>query len=232
MKHPAFPTTQWTLVPDRQGLLPVAAARGGPVDISWEVHGTGPRKMLLVCGLGFLKGSFQRQTKHFGHDRGAEHSVLIVDNRGMGASGKPWRRYSTSEMARDLVEVLDHVGWTAPRQVHVAGISMGGMIAQELACLVPGRLASLALLCTAAAIENTTRFSANMAQRVPMLPTYVSERARWTRIPPSGFDCLRTSRFVARSSSPRASSLVYPRSCVHPAPLLAFLCPHPPLPLS
>lgn len=169
MQHPAFATTRWELVPERQGLLPVAAARGGPIDIAWEVHGTGPRRLLLICGLGFLKGAFQRQTKHFGHDRGGEHSVLLVDNRGMGGSGRPWRRYSTSEMARDLVEVLDHVGWTAPRGVHVAGISMGGMIAQELACLVPERVASLALLCTAAAIENTTGFAENMAQRVAML---------------------------------------------------------------
>ena len=41
-------------------------------------------------------------------------------------------RYSTSEMAKDVLEVLDHIGWTSLRELHVAGISMGGMIAQEL----------------------------------------------------------------------------------------------------
>lgn len=72
-------------------------------------------------------------------------------------------------MARDLVEVFDHVGWTAPRQLHVCGLSMGGMIAQELGCLIPERIATLNLLCTAAAIENTTTFSENMLNRFSML---------------------------------------------------------------
>ena len=52
----------------------------------------------------------------------------------MGESDKPLMRYSTSEMAKDVVDVLDHIGWTAQRHLHVIGISMGGMIAQELVC--------------------------------------------------------------------------------------------------
>jgi pimeloyl-ACP methyl ester carboxylesterase len=83
-------------------------------------------------GLGGLKTSWQRQTKDFSHTKGSKYSSLIVDNRGMGESSKPMQRYSTSEMAKDLLEVIDHVGWTADRQLNVVGISMGGMIAQEL----------------------------------------------------------------------------------------------------
>lgn len=137
-------------------------------------------------GLGSFKSAWQRQTLHFGHERGDTYSVLTIDNRGMGDSDVPLMRYSTSEMARDVVEVLQHVGWlpadvlspssstTSPadppqRTLHVAGISMGGMIAQELACLVPRHLSSLNLICTAAAIENTTTFWENMVQRAQML---------------------------------------------------------------
>ena len=50
----------------------------------------------------------------------------------MGESDKPGIRYTTSEMAKDTLELLEHVGWTGKRQLHVIGVSMGGMIAQEL----------------------------------------------------------------------------------------------------
>lgn len=85
-------------------------------------------------GLGTFKTSWQRQTKDFGHDRADRYTCLIWDNRGMGESDKPLLRYSTSEMARDAVELLDHLGWTQRRSLHVVGISMGGMIAQEMVC--------------------------------------------------------------------------------------------------
>ena len=74
---------------------------------------------------------WQRQTRHFGHERGSEYSCLIFDNRGMGKSDKPLSRYSTSEMAKDAIELVDQLGWTSRRELHVVGISMGGMIAQE-----------------------------------------------------------------------------------------------------
>ncbi|KAK4107805.1 alpha/beta-hydrolase [Canariomyces notabilis] len=145
-------------------------------------------------GLGGLKNAWQRQTLHFGHERRDEYSVLLIDNRGMGDSDKPLMRYSTSEMARDIAEVLVHVNWlpsfpldpsssSSPsslppsRSLHVVGISMGGMIAQELACLIPSAISSLSLICTAAAIENTTTFAENMANRMSMLVPKTMDRS-------------------------------------------------------
>ena len=73
------------------------------------------------------------QCAHFGHgDNASTYSCLILDNRGVGESDRPLCWYSTSEMARDTWEVIDHVGWTANKSVHVVGVSMGGMIAQEM----------------------------------------------------------------------------------------------------
>lgn len=83
-------------------------------------------------GLGAFKWYWQRQTIDFGHDQASKYSSLIFDNRGMGESGKPVMRYSTSEMAKDTLELLDHLGWTGERSLHIIGISMGGMIAQEM----------------------------------------------------------------------------------------------------
>jgi len=86
-------------------------------------------------GLGTFKTGWQRQTKDFGHDQGSKYSCLVFDNRGMGESDKPLGRYTTTQMADDTLELLDHLNWTGKRELHVIGVSMGGMIAQELVCL-------------------------------------------------------------------------------------------------
>jgi pimeloyl-ACP methyl ester carboxylesterase len=88
-------------------------------------------------GLGGMKYAWQRQTKDFGHTKADVYSSLVFDNRGIGSSSKPTFRYSTSEMAKDVVELVDHLGWTDNRSLHVIGISMGGMIAQELVSYLP-----------------------------------------------------------------------------------------------
>ena len=132
-------------------------------------------------GLAGFKSAWQRQTLHFGHDHQDKYSVLLIDNRGMGDSDKPLMRYSSSEMARDLIEVATHVGWLSSSQpsrtIHLAGISMGGMIAQEVATLIPHSISTLNLLCTAAAIENTTTFTENMSNRASMLLPKSVERS-------------------------------------------------------
>ena len=53
---------------------------------------------------------------------------------------------STKEMALDTRDLMDHLGWTS--NVHVVGVSMGGMIALELACLCPEYMTSLCLTST------------------------------------------------------------------------------------
>lgn len=47
VRHPAFPGTIWNLEPRQSGLLPVAWDRGGPINISWEIHGHGKIKIVV-----------------------------------------------------------------------------------------------------------------------------------------------------------------------------------------
>lgn len=70
------------------------------------------------------------------------YTVATFDNRGVGRSTAPPPRYTTSQMAEDVLELLAHLGWNAP-STHLAGISMGGMIALELLCRTPFKSASL-----------------------------------------------------------------------------------------
>ncbi|CAI5721146.1 unnamed protein product [Peronospora destructor] len=71
--------------------------------------------------------------------------ILCFDNRGAGGSDAPLARYTTSLMARDTLELMNHVGWDV---AHFIGGSMGDMIALELAAMMPDRVLSLTLLVT------------------------------------------------------------------------------------
>lgn len=120
-------------------------------------------------GVGGTRRTWQQQTKYFGHERRDEYSVLVLDNRGQGESDKPFGRYTTSEMAFDIVDILDHIGWTEKRSVHLVGISLGGMIVQEIAHADPHRFRSLSLLCTTSSMQHSKSFLANLTQRAGVL---------------------------------------------------------------
>jgi pimeloyl-ACP methyl ester carboxylesterase len=74
------------------------------------------------------------------------YRVIRVDNRGAGLTGDvPGAPYTVETMTADCLAVLDAAG---VRQAHVVGISMGGLIAQELALTAPDRVLSLCLAAT------------------------------------------------------------------------------------
>jgi pimeloyl-ACP methyl ester carboxylesterase len=71
--------------------------------------------------------------------------ILSFDNRGIGGTDPTWGRYTTSQMADDTLALMDHVGFES---AHIIGVSMGGMIALELAANAPKRVRSLGLNVT------------------------------------------------------------------------------------
>ncbi|CAO3685723.1 unnamed protein product [Rhizopus microsporus] len=117
-----------------------------PVKIYYEIHGNGPQLVMLVMGLALACGAWDYQTKYLAET--GQYSVLVFDNRGVGHSDAPIGLYSTSQMAQDALELLDHVGWHD--RVHLVGISMGGMISLEMVDADPFRFISLTLTSTTA----------------------------------------------------------------------------------
>lgn len=86
------------------------------------------QNVIFIMGLVMEGSAWSHQVTFFSE---REYRCLTLDNRGIGQSSAPWGIYSTDQMAEDAKLLLEHVGWT---QFHIVGISMGGMIAQHLAC--------------------------------------------------------------------------------------------------
>jgi pimeloyl-ACP methyl ester carboxylesterase len=71
--------------------------------------------------------------------------LVAYDHRGIGRSAPHRDPFTIADLADDAAGLLDALGWDS---AHVMGISMGGMVAQELALRRPARLRTLTLGCT------------------------------------------------------------------------------------
>ena len=71
--------------------------------------------------------------------------ICTLDNRGSGESSIPLNMelYSTEIMARDVIMVMDKIQW---RCAHIAGFSLGSMIACKMVAMYPERVLTMVLL--------------------------------------------------------------------------------------
>jgi 3-oxoadipate enol-lactonase len=120
-------------------------------DLYYQVDGDGPQTVVLVNGVGDPLEGWVNQLDAF---LAAGLRVVSFDNRGVGRSGQPPGPYTSAGMAADLHAVVTAAGLD---RFHLAGVSMGGVIAQEYALAHPGNLRSLVLANTFAAADPFTR---------------------------------------------------------------------------
>ena len=116
-----------------------------------EEQGAGPA-ILLAHGMWCNGRMFHELAAALGEG----HRLITPDLRGHGRSERPEAAWGMSDLADDLVAILDAL---AEPRVVLVGFSMGGMAALDFAVRYPGRLAGLALLSTTAFAETPIRRS-------------------------------------------------------------------------
>jgi len=123
--------------------------------LEYVLHGpdSAPEKVVMIMGLWTPKEAWAHLVEHLMEKGGDRYQYVTFDNRGIGGSDGGSDAYSTSGMAADTLALTDYLGW---EKFHCVGISMGGMISQELAILAPSRIRSLTLIVTTAGFIRRT----------------------------------------------------------------------------
>lgn len=121
--------------------MPVAKC--GEINLEYYDEGSGP-PLLMIMGFGGQALSWGEPIMT--ELRGSFRTVRL-SNRGTGDSDRPTEQFTVRDMADDAIALLDTLGI---ERAHVFGVSMGGMIAQELVLAHPERVEGLVLGCTAA----------------------------------------------------------------------------------
>lgn len=114
--------------------------QSGP-SLAYHSFGTQGPPVLFIMGFGMPGAVWGPQVDELQ----ADHRCCYYDHLGVGDSDRgPFLRTIPS-MAEDAVRIMDDLSWD---RAHVVGVSMGGMIAQELALRSKDRLRSLTLVAT------------------------------------------------------------------------------------
>ena len=123
-------------------------AHSGELDVkgvmlNWRVDGGGDVPLVCIHGVGSYLEAWNGVVERL-KDRFA---VLTFDLRGHGRSSRVKGRYEIDDFVKETLALADHVGFAT---FHLAGFSLGGLIAQRLALTHAERLQKLVLLSTVA----------------------------------------------------------------------------------
>jgi len=131
----------------------------GDIQLDYERSGEG-EALLLIMG---MSGSALSWGDPFLDALRSDFDVIAYDHRGVGDSTRLDGEITILQMAQDALGLLDALGIG---QAHVHGISMGGMIAQELALTAPERVRTLTLGCTYCGGEGSALAGPDVLQKL------------------------------------------------------------------
>ncbi len=137
----------------------MALAKAGDIELSYDRAGEGP-PLLLIMG---MSGTKHHWGESLLEDLHRDFDTIVYDHRDAGDSSKTGAPFTIADLAGDAAGLLEALEVDS---AHVMGISMGGMIAQELALAHPERIRSLTLGCTYCGGEGSELASEGVMQRL------------------------------------------------------------------
>jgi 3-oxoadipate enol-lactonase len=149
---------------DEGAEMPIVQA--GEIKLNYDTFGAGD-PLLLIMGFGAPGIAWMPVLPML-----SGFKCIYFDNRGIGNSEKPSGPYTIPVMAEDAANLLDALGVDSAK---VYGVSMGGMIAQELALRHPGKVSRLVLGCTSSggpsAVQPSVETIASLLTAMKLMPT-------------------------------------------------------------
>jgi 3-oxoadipate enol-lactonase len=134
-------------------------AKAGDIELSYDRGGDGP-PLLLIMGMSGTK-------HHWGEavleELRRDFDTIVYDHRDAGESTKTGEPFTIAQLAEDAAGLLHALEIDS---AHVMGISMGGMVAQELALASPDLIRALTLGCTYCGGEGSMLTSEAVLQKI------------------------------------------------------------------
>lgn len=181
----------------------------GDINIHYEIHGEGP-PLIMIMGLSanidwWHPYVIEQFSKHF--------KTVTFDNRGAGRTDKPAIDYSIKIFADDTVGLMDALGI---KKAHLLGVSMGGIIGQEIALSYPEKVDKLVLVSTTCGGPNSVPVPPETLQiMLSREEVTVEERMRQT------VDLLYPEEY--RENNPEIMEEAVRRLMIAPIPLDAYM---------
>jgi len=149
------------------------SGENGEIELPWIRNAVdGGEPLLLVNGLSSPRVAYADGFVAEFNQRGFD--VVRFDNRDAGRATSTSGGYLLKDQAADAVAVMDAVGWTT---AHVFGLSMGGMIVQQLGISFADRLRSITSLMSSTGNPKFGR-ATEEAQKALLTPA-PTEREAW-----------------------------------------------------